>query len=46
MIQEESQRVIDTIPKRDFQGCYQAWQKIWDRCIRANGKYFEVAGGI
>ena len=26
-IQEESQRVLDTFPKRDFQGCFQAWQK-------------------
>jgi hypothetical protein len=24
-IQEESQWVLDTIPKRDFQGCFQAW---------------------
>jgi len=23
-IQEESQRILDTIPKRDFQGCFQA----------------------
>jgi len=39
-IQEESQRVLDTIPKSDFQRCFQAWQKRWDRCIRANGEYF------
>ena len=45
-IQEESQRVLDTIPKRDFQGCFQAWQKRWDRCIRAKGEYFEGDGGI
>jgi len=44
-IQEESQWVLDTIPKRDFQGCFQAWQKRWDRCIRAKG-YFEGDGGI
>ena len=24
-VQEEPQRVLDTIPKRDFQGCFQAW---------------------
>ena len=24
-IQEESQRVLHTIPKWDFQGCFQAW---------------------
>ena len=45
-IQEESQGVLDTIPKRDFQGCFQAWQKRWDRCIRAKGEYFEGGGGI
>ena len=45
-IQEESQRVLDTIPKRDFHGCFQAWQKGWDRCIRAKGEYFEGDGGI
>jgi len=43
-IQEESQRVLDTIPKRGFQGCFQAWQKRWDRCIRAKGEYFEGDG--
>ena len=45
-IQEESQRVLDTIPKRDFQGCYQAWQKRWDHCIRAKREYFEGDGEI
>jgi len=45
-IQKESQRLLDTFPKRDFQGCFQAWQKRWDRCIRAKGEYFEGDGGI
>jgi len=45
-IQEESQRVLDTIPKRDFQGCLQPWQKRWDHCLRAKGEYFEGDGGI
>jgi len=45
-IQEESQQVLDTIPKRDFQGCFQAWQKCWDHCICAEGEYFEVGGRI
>jgi hypothetical protein len=45
-IQEESQRVLDTIPNRDFQGWFQAWQKSWDRCIRAKEEYFEGDGGI
>ena len=41
-IQEESQRVLDTIPKREFQGCFQAWQKRWDRSIRAMRSTVEV----
>jgi len=41
-IQEESQQVLDTIPKRDFQGCFQAWQKCWDHCIRAKGSTLKV----
>jgi len=45
-IQEETQWVLDIIPKRDFQGCFQAWQKRWDRCIRAKGEYCEGDGGI
>jgi len=45
-IQEELQRVLDTIPKKDFQGCFQAWQKRWYHCIRAKGEYFEGDGGI
>jgi len=38
--------ILDTIPKRDFQGCFQAWQKRWDCCLRAKGEYFEGDGGI
>jgi len=45
-IQGESQRVLDTIPKRGFQGCFQAWQKCWDHCIHAKGENFEGDGGI
>jgi hypothetical protein len=41
-IQDESQRVLDTVPKRDFQRCFQAWQKQWDRCIRAKGSTLKV----
>jgi len=45
-IQKELQRVLDTIPKSDIQGCFQAWQKRWDSCIPAKGEYFECNGGI
>jgi len=45
-IQEELQRVLDPIPKRGFQRCFQAWQKRWDRCISAKGEYYDFGGGI
>jgi len=45
-IQEESQGVLDTVLKKEFQGCFQAWQKRCDLCIRAEGEYFEGDGGI
>ena len=45
-IQEESQRVLDTIQKGGFHGCFQAWQKSWNRCILAKGEYFKGDGGI
>jgi hypothetical protein len=44
--QEKSQRVLDTITKTDFQGCFQARQKRWNRCICAKGEYYEGNGGI
>jgi len=40
-IQEESQRILETITKIDFQGCLQAWQKRWYRCIRAKVEVME-----
>jgi hypothetical protein len=45
-IQEKSQRVLDTIKKRDFQGCFQAWLICWDSCIHAKVEYYEGDGGI
>ena len=41
-IQEESQRVLDTIPKTGFQGCFQAWQK---RCLPVTC-CFKSAGSV
>ena len=32
--------------KMDLKGCFQAWQKSWDRCIRAKWEYFEGNWGI
>jgi hypothetical protein len=40
-IQWESQAVLDSIKKNDFHGALEAWEKLWDRCIRSQGDYFE-----
>jgi hypothetical protein len=33
-IQRESQVVLDSIKKNDFDGALEAWKKQWDRCVR------------
>ncbi|KDR07625.1 Histone-lysine N-methyltransferase SETMAR, partial [Zootermopsis nevadensis] len=43
-IQAESQMVLDRLTKKDFQGCFQAWQRRWDRCVHSQGNYFEGDG--
>jgi hypothetical protein len=40
-IQRESQAVLDSIKENDFHGAFEAWEKLWDRCIRSQGDYFE-----
>jgi hypothetical protein len=40
-IQEQSLKVLQAIPKSQFQRCFQQWQKRWTRCINSEGKYFE-----
>jgi hypothetical protein len=37
----ETQEVIDTLTFENFQGCMKAWETNWDRCIHAQGDYFE-----
>jgi hypothetical protein len=44
-IQAESQRVLDSVTERDFQGAFQKWRGRWDRCVHAGGNYFEGDGG-
>ena len=41
-IQQESQRVLDTVPKRVFQGCFQAWQKRWNPVFVQKGSTLNV----
>ncbi|PNF38762.1 hypothetical protein B7P43_G14057, partial [Cryptotermes secundus] len=43
-IQAETQTVLNTITKKDFQDAFQKWQKRWDRCMRSQGDYFEGDG--
>jgi hypothetical protein len=42
-IQAESQ-VLNTLTLENFQGCMESWKKRWDRCIHAQGAYFEDGG--
>jgi hypothetical protein len=41
----EAQAVLNTLTEHDFQEAFKKWQKRWERCIRAEGDYFEVDGG-
>ena len=40
-IQRESQNVLGTLREQDFQHAFQQWQRRWDRCVAAQGDYFE-----
>ncbi|KMQ92061.1 histone-lysine n-methyltransferase setmar-like protein [Lasius niger] len=40
-VQAASMQCLKEIPVVDFQRAYQAWQKRWQRCINAEGSYFE-----
>jgi transposase len=40
-IQQETQNVLRTIRKQDFQHAFQKWQRRWDQCVAAQGDYFE-----
>ncbi|PNF43640.1 hypothetical protein B7P43_G00693 [Cryptotermes secundus] len=43
-IQAETQTVLNTLTKKDFQDAFEKWQKRWDRCMRSQGDYFEGDG--
>jgi histone-lysine N-methyltransferase SETMAR len=44
-IHAESQDVIDTLTFENIQGCMKSWETHWDRCMHAQGYYFEGDGG-
>jgi hypothetical protein len=43
-IQAETQTVLNTLTKKDFQDAFQKRQKHWDRCVRSQGDYIEGDG--
>jgi hypothetical protein len=45
VIEAESQAVLNSLTEHDFQDAFKKRQKRWDRCVRADGDYFEGDGG-
>jgi hypothetical protein len=45
VIKAESQAVLNTLTEHDFHDAFKKWQMCWDRCIHAEGDYFEGDGG-
>jgi hypothetical protein len=45
VIEAESQAVLNTLTEHDFQDEFTKWQKHRERCVRAEGDYFEGDGG-
>jgi hypothetical protein len=40
-IKRESQNALGRLRNQDFQHVFQQWQRRWDRCVAAQGNYFE-----
>jgi hypothetical protein len=45
VFEAESQVVLNTLTEHSFQNAFKEWQKRWERCICAEGSYFEGDGG-
>jgi hypothetical protein len=43
-VQAESQQILNMLTPADFKECFHKWQNRWDRCIQAQGDYFEGEG--
>jgi len=41
-IQANAMRQLSAVTKSDYQRCFRQWQKRWNKCIQAQGHYFEV----
>jgi hypothetical protein len=42
---EAESQPLNTLTDHDFQDAFKKWQKRWERCICAEGDYFEGDGG-
>jgi transposase len=40
-IQANATRQLRAITKSDYQRCFRQWQEHWNKCIQAEGHYFE-----
>jgi hypothetical protein len=40
-IQRKSQNALGRLREQDFQHVFQHWQWCWDRCVAAQGDYFD-----
>jgi hypothetical protein len=40
-IHRESHKVVGTLQEQDFQHALHQWQRRWNRCVDAQGDYFE-----
>jgi len=41
-VQANATRQMRAIKKSDFQWCFRQWQERWNKCIQAQGHYFEA----
>lgn len=39
-IQANTERVLNTLKKENFQECFQKWKHRWSRCVQSQGNYF------
>jgi hypothetical protein len=42
--QRESQAILYNVKENDFHPAFEAWKKLWDRCMCSQGDYFEGDG--
>jgi hypothetical protein len=45
VMEAESQAVLNILTEHDFQDAFRKCQKHWERCINAEGNYFECDSG-